>query len=93
MNFVLLDDADKVIARSRSLAALREKHAGASQQHYAKQSQLTTGARTWVFGELPEKQDASSGVRQQLGYPALVDEGDSVGPARVRDAGRSTHQP
>ncbi len=79
MNFVLLDDADKVIARSRSLAALREKHAGASQQHYAKQSQLTTGARTWVFGELPEKQDASSGSRQQLGYPALVDEGDSVG--------------
>ena len=55
MNFVLLDDADKVIARSRSLAALREKHAGASQQHYAKQSQLTTGARTWVFGELPAK--------------------------------------
>ncbi len=79
MNFVLLDDADKVIARSRSLAALREKHAGASQQHYAKQSQLTTGAHTWVFGELQEKQEASSGVRQQLGYPALVDEGDSVG--------------
>src|SRR4029079_10302052 len=26
MNFVLLDEADKVIARSRSLAALREKH-------------------------------------------------------------------
>ena len=45
MNFVLLDDADKVIARSRSLAALRGKHAGASQQHYAKQSQLTTGAQ------------------------------------------------
>ena len=80
MNFVLLDDADKVIARSRSLAALREKHAGASQQHYAKQSQLTTGARTWVFGDLPEKQDASAGQRaSSSGYPALVDEGDSVG--------------
>jgi ATP-dependent RNA helicase HrpA len=79
MNFVLIDDADKVIARSRSLAALREKHAGASQQHYAKQSQLTTGARTWIFGTLAQKQDASAGSRQQLGYPALVDEGDSVG--------------
>jgi len=79
LNFVLLDDADKVIARSRSLAALREKHAGASQQHYAKQSQLTTGARTWVFGELQEKQEASSGGRRQMGYPALVDEGDGVG--------------
>ncbi|HEY6123739.1 MAG TPA: ATP-dependent RNA helicase HrpA [Steroidobacteraceae bacterium] len=79
MNFVLLDDADKVIARSRSLAALREKHAGASQQHYAKQSQITTGAKTWVFGDLPERQDVTQGGRAQLGYPALVDEGDSVG--------------
>jgi len=79
MNFVLLDDTDKVIARSRSLGALREKHAGASQQHYAKQSQLTTGARTWVFGDLPERQDVTQGGRAQLGYPALVDEGDSVG--------------
>jgi ATP-dependent helicase HrpA len=79
MNFVLLDDADKVIARSRSLASLREKHAGASQQHYAKQSQLTTGAKTWVFGDLPEKQDVSQGQRTQVGYPALVDEGETVG--------------
>jgi len=79
MNFVLLDDADKVIARSRSLAALREKHAGASQQHYAKQSQLTTGAHTWVFGDLPERQDVTQGGRAQLGYPALVDEVGSVG--------------
>src|SRR6185436_13106034 len=78
MNFLLLDDADKVIARSRSLAALRGRHAGASQQDYAKQSQLTTGAKTWVFGDLPEKQDVQA-ARVQVGYPALVDEGDSVG--------------
>src|SRR6186713_2434731 len=31
INYVLVDDANKVIARSRSLASLREKHAGASQ--------------------------------------------------------------
>ena len=79
MNFVLLDDSDKVIARSRSLAALREKHAGSSQQHYAKQSQLTTGARSWVFGDLSERQEVSSGGRSQIGYPALVDEGETVG--------------
>jgi ATP-dependent helicase HrpA len=79
MNFVLLDDADKVIARSRSLGSLRERHAGASQQHYAKQSQLTKGAKTWVFGDLPEKQDVTQAARAQTGYPALVDEGESVG--------------
>jgi ATP-dependent helicase HrpA len=79
MNFLLLDDADKVIARSRSLVELRARHAGASQQEYARQSQLTTGAKTWEFGELPEKQDAGQGGRRQVGYPALVDEGSSVG--------------
>jgi ATP-dependent RNA helicase HrpA len=79
MNFLLLDDADKVIARSRSLAALRGKHAGESQQDYAKQSQLTSGARSWVFGDLAELQDIQTGGRRQVGYPALVDEGGSVG--------------
>ncbi|HEX6637239.1 MAG TPA: ATP-dependent RNA helicase HrpA [Steroidobacteraceae bacterium] len=76
-NFLLVDEASKVIARSRSLSGLRARHAGASQQEYAKQSRLETGARTWVFGELPERVDA--GQRQQVGYPALVDEGESVG--------------
>jgi ATP-dependent helicase HrpA len=79
MNFLLLDDAEQVIARSRSLAGLRGRHAGASQQEYARQSQLTTGARSWEFGELAETQDAGHGSRRQLGYPALVDEGASVG--------------
>ena len=76
-NFLLIDDSSKVIARSRSLAELRGRHAGASQQEYAKQSQLETGARSWVFGDLPERAD--TGLRQQVGYPALVDEGESVG--------------
>ncbi len=78
MNFLLLDDADKVIARSRSLAGLRGTHASASQKNYAEQSQLTTGAKSWVFGDLPERQEISAG-RQQIGYPALVDEGATVG--------------
>jgi len=79
MNFLLLDDAEKVIARSRSLAGLRERHAGASQQEFAKQSELVTGARSWEFGDLPEQQVSAQGGRQHVGHPALVDEGDSVG--------------
>ena len=79
MNFLLIDDDGKVIARSRSLAGLRNRHAATAQQEYAKQSELTTGARSWVFGDLPERQDAASGARKQVGYPALVDEGGSVG--------------
>ena len=69
MNFVILDEADKVIARSRSLAGLRERHAGASQQTYAKQSQLTSGAKSWVFGEIPEQQEVGQGDRRQSDIP------------------------
>ena len=32
-----------------------------------------------MFGDLPERQDVQAGRAQQVGYPALVDEGDSVG--------------
>jgi ATP-dependent helicase HrpA len=79
INFLLLDDAGQVTARSRSLAALQGRHAGASQQQYAKQSQVTSGARQWEFGDLPERIDAAPGAKRQLGFPALVDEGSSVG--------------
>jgi len=79
MNFLLVDDAGKVLARSRSLAALRGRHAAASEQQYAQQSKLTSGARSWVFDELPERIDSATGGRQQVGYPALVDEGGTVG--------------
>jgi ATP-dependent helicase HrpA len=78
MNFLLIDETDKVIRRTRSLAELRGSHAGAAQQDYAKQSQLATGARTWVFGDIAERLEVS-GARHQVGYPALVDEGATVG--------------
>lgn len=79
MNFLLVDEAGEVIARSRSLAGLRDRHAGAAAQDYARLSQLTTGAKSWEFGEIPEQQRVGDGARSQVGYPALVDEGDSVG--------------
>jgi ATP-dependent helicase HrpA len=79
VNFLLVDDAGRVLDRSRSLAGLRDKHAGTSQREYAKQSQLVTGAKGWEFGEIPEQQETGSGGRRQVGYPALVDEGATVG--------------
>jgi ATP-dependent helicase HrpA len=79
MNFVIVNDAGEEVARARSLATLRDQHAVAAQQDYAKQSQLTTGARSWVFDDIPERHEAAPGGRRQVGYPALADEGDSVG--------------
>jgi ATP-dependent helicase HrpA len=79
MNFLLVNAAGDVIARARSLASLRDRHAGAAQQDYAKLSQLTTGARIWEFGDIPEQQQVGAGGRSQVGYLALVDEGETVG--------------
>ncbi|WP_375431977.1 ATP-dependent RNA helicase HrpA [uncultured Friedmanniella sp.] len=38
-----------------------------------------TGATTWDFGELPEQVQLSRGGHDVVGYPALVDEGSTVG--------------
>src|SRR5690606_20990768 len=78
-NFLLVDEGDKVIARSRSLAVLREQHAGASPQEYAKRSQLATGARTWEFGEIAAQQQVAAGRLRQGRDPALGDAGETDG--------------
>jgi ATP-dependent helicase HrpA len=93
MNFVLIDDAGKVLSRSRSFAALRERHGGAAQQEYARQSELTTGARSWVFGELSEKQDAAPGGTPAGGIPGAGGRRRDRRPAGIRDAARSPRQP
>ena len=79
MNFVLIDDADKVIARSRSLAALREQACGRvaaalceAVAAHDRRDDLGVRRSAGAAG-------SAAGVRQQIGYPALVDEGDSVG--------------
>ncbi len=79
MNLLLLDESDQVVSRSRSLAQLRAQHADLAQQQYARQSQITTGARSWEFGDIPEQRQTGSAARPQMGFPALVDEGDTVG--------------
>ena len=79
MNFLLIDDADKVIARSRSLAALRDRHAGASQQtlretvaaHYRR-------AHLGVRRSSRTPGDAAAGAGR-WGIPRWSDEGDTVG--------------
>ncbi|MFO7325039.1 MAG: ATP-dependent RNA helicase HrpA [Pseudomonadota bacterium] len=79
MNFLLVDDTGRVLDRSRSLAGFRARHAGTAQREYARQSQLATGAKGWEFGDIPEQQETGGNGRRQVGHPALVDEGETVG--------------
>ena len=80
MNFVLVDDAGKVIARSRSLARAarnaRRRVAAALREAVGADHRR---AQLGVWAICRSAQDAAPGVRKQVGYPALVDEGDSVG--------------
>jgi ATP-dependent helicase HrpA len=80
MNFQVEDDGE-VLGAGRDLGELeRRLHrplrtalstAAASLEH--------TGARSWTFGTLPRVVETDRGGQALRGYPALVDEGTSVG--------------
>ncbi|SFX05717.1 ATP-dependent RNA helicase HrpA [Marinospirillum alkaliphilum] len=82
MNFRVLDEKGRLLGQGRDLEQLRQQYAGqiqaATRALDAGQLQVT-GATGWSFGELPavlEQQQA--GVKIQA-FPALVDEGSSIG--------------
>jgi len=79
MTFLVEDEHGRPIAEGNDLAALREEVAPRLRAELtARNPELErTGARSWDFGALPREIDLrGSGVRA---YPALVDEGDTVG--------------
>ena len=91
VKFRVLDDSGEEVARGHELDDLRER----LRPRLREQLQDATGGlersgeRAWVFGTIPSDVTAA----RQTGYPALVDEGSSVGlrvletPAEQRAAG------
>jgi ATP-dependent helicase HrpA len=85
MNFRLLDEHGGTLAISRNLAELRAQHgdrvtqtfAQAEVCHEAAAGELA-GLTAWTFGDLPDLLEVMVGGRAVVGFPALVDEGDSV---------------
>ncbi len=85
MNFRLQDEHGGTLAISRSLAELREKYGNRVEQSFALaevggetvEGELT-GLTSWSFGDLPELQEITVAGRKVVGFPALVDEGESV---------------
>ena len=81
-NYALVDEAGKVIDRSRDLATLQQRHGSAALRNFsqlAQQTLLHTGCKAWTFGPLPDSFDAVQEGQRLFGFPALVDEGSSVG--------------
>ncbi len=81
-NYRVVDESGRELATGRDLAALKAQLGEAAQLTFGASS-ATTGIerkdiRAWDFGDLPQTITFTRAGRQITGYPALVDEGDSV---------------
>lgn len=74
-------DGDRVVAAGRDLAALQRELAGDVQGALTQAGVGLTrhGATQWVFGTLPREVRGQHHGAPVTGYPALVDEGETVG--------------
>ena len=89
MNVSVIDDSGQELASGRDLAVLRQQLGGAARITYgggAENSEFErTGLTEWNFGDLPAQVKFRRGGRELMGYPALVDNGESV-DLRLLDA-------
>ncbi|HYK13298.1 MAG TPA: ATP-dependent RNA helicase HrpA, partial [Burkholderiales bacterium] len=80
MNYRVIDDAGRELATGRDLPALKAQLGQAAQLTFAKADPgiERTGLMAWDFGDVPEQISFERAGRRLTGYPALVDEGESV---------------
>ncbi len=88
MKFRLVDEAGRSLAIGDDYHQLRRQFGGSGRQAFAQiptQGLEREGITRWDFGDLPESLDLDRGGIRLRGYPALVDQGDSVA-LRVLDS-------
>ncbi len=81
MNFRVVDEHGRQLTMGRSLAALRAELGEQAGDHFSAIAQpkaALSGITAWNFGELQEIVEIDQGEQTLIGYPALVDRGDSV---------------
>ncbi|MFD2090021.1 ATP-dependent RNA helicase HrpA [Blastococcus deserti] len=79
--FRVLDDQHRPLATGKDLAALRTQVAPKARASLARAASdlERTGLTAWEFGTLPRTVDVQRGAHVVTAYPALVDEGETVG--------------
>jgi ATP-dependent helicase HrpA len=81
--FRVLDDTGREVARGKDLdqvkQPLRPSFDKAMQQVAAESGVSATGQTTWTFGTVEESFVQTRAGHEVRGYPALVDEGETVG--------------
>ncbi len=82
MNFRVVDEKGSSIGYGRNLKALQNKYtetAGESFDQVAANELNFTGYIEWAFDDLPETYAFMQKGQSFVGFPALIDEGDTVG--------------
>ncbi|MCZ2816790.1 ATP-dependent RNA helicase HrpA [Modestobacter sp. VKM Ac-2984] len=90
--FRVLDDQQRPLAQGKDLTALRAEvapHARASLARAASTYERT-GQTGWTFGDLPATVEVQRGGHVVTAYPALVDEGATVGVRVVATQAEAT---
>ena len=81
MNFRVVDDAGSEVAMSRNLVELRAELGVKARRSFTESAAVEferKGLTGWDFGELPEIMEIDRGGQKIVGFPALVDDGDTV---------------
>src|SRR5713226_9621557 len=81
MNFRIVDEHGRQLATGRNLAQLRAelgKEAGEQFAELARADVSPEKVTAWEFGDLEEVMEIRRGSQTLIGYPGLVDHGDSV---------------
>jgi ATP-dependent helicase HrpA len=95
MNFKVVDEAGKTLALGRDLEALKQGLGGQARTSFRKIPSAggfeRQGITAWNFGSLPEQVEVQQNGLSLRGYPALVDDGNSVS-LRLFDSPAATRE-
>jgi ATP-dependent helicase HrpA len=88
MNVVVVDAAGRELGSGRDLGALKAALGEAAQLSFQQAGPAfeKRGLTSWTFGRLPETLTTTVGGRRITGYPALIDDGNSVSLALLDTA-------
>ncbi|MEW8027227.1 MAG: ATP-dependent RNA helicase HrpA [Candidatus Thiodiazotropha sp.] len=94
MRVRVVDQAGSTLEQGRDLAGMKRRHAGQPQsqhRHLNSPGFQRSGLKDWDFDSLPKQLGIEQGGITLQGYPALVDEGESVA-IRLLDAQSSAQR-
>jgi ATP-dependent helicase HrpA len=94
MTYRVVDADGTTLATGNELHLLQKQFSGQAQQQFVESTDTAntmTGCRDWQFGDIADHQVITQAGIQMTGYPALVDEGDSVGLKVLDSAATAEH--